>query len=69
MILEQMVITRNSISRLMKKNKLSISFALALVLFITLTAITSGLGFLNYRNTRNTQELSGSHMVGKLYQS
>jgi two-component system sensor histidine kinase ChiS len=43
----------------MKKNKLSISFALALILFITLTAITFGLGFLNYRNTRNnlTSEL------------
>lgn len=46
----------------MKKNKLTISIALALVLFITLTLITSGLGFLNYRNTRNTlaDELEGS---------
>ncbi|MGD9007032.1 MAG: ATP-binding protein [Desulfobacteraceae bacterium] len=38
----------------MKKNRFSISIALALVLSITLTVITSGLGFLNYRNTRNT---------------
>ncbi len=38
----------------MKKNKFPISIVLALVLSITLTIITSGLGLLNYRNTRNT---------------
>lgn len=40
----------------MKKNKFSISIVLAVVLSITLTFITSGLGMLNYRNTRNTLE-------------
>ncbi len=46
----------------MKKDKFSISIALALVLSITLTVITSGLGILNYRNTRNslTEELNES---------
>jgi two-component system sensor histidine kinase ChiS len=38
----------------MKKNRLTISIALALVLSISLTVITTGLGVLNYRNTRNT---------------
>ena len=38
----------------MKKNNLPISIALALVLSITLTVITSGTGLLNYRATRNT---------------
>jgi two-component system sensor histidine kinase ChiS len=38
----------------MKKNRFTISIALALVLSITLTVISSGLGFFNYRNTRNT---------------